>query len=98
MLAFTDPETLGTPTVEFISPKEGDPDDYVAVRGSDGTSYALTTTCAANALGIIEEGDYSYGYPESCRKAFDALGKAIGMTGKEAATGVLIVQPTSPSK
>jgi N-methylhydantoinase A len=88
-VAFTDPETLGTPTVEFISPKEGDPDDYVAVRGSDGTLYALTTTCAANALGIIEEGDYSYGYPESCRKAFDALGKAIGMTGKEAATGVL---------
>lgn len=88
-VAFTDPDSLGEPTIEFISPKEGDPDDYVAVRGQDGVLYALTTTCAANALGIVEEGDYSYGYPESCKKAFAALGEAIGMTGQEAATAVL---------
>lgn len=88
-VAFTDPAKLGQVTIEFISPKEGDPSDYVAVRGGDGQLYALTTTCAANALGIIEEGDYSYGYPESCKKAFDALGKALNMTGEEAATATL---------
>src|SRR5699024_7716301 len=88
-IAFTDPKTLGDVKVVQISPKEGDPQDYIAIEGSNNERYALTTTCAANALGIIEEDDYSYGYPESCKKAFEALGDFLGMSWEEAASGVL---------
>lgn len=79
-MAFTKPEALGQVKAIFIEPKEGDPNDYVAIENENGQRYALTTTCAANALGIIEKNDYSYGYPESCIRAFEALGKLINMS------------------
>ncbi|NLJ89882.1 MAG: hydantoinase/oxoprolinase family protein [Clostridiales bacterium] len=88
-VAFTEPEKISNPRVVQITPIEGDPSDYIAIETDDGSRYALTTTCAANALGYVKEGDYSYGYPESCKKAFDALGKFLGMTGEEAALKVL---------
>ncbi len=88
-VAFTEPEKIVNPKVVQITPMEGDPSDYIAIETEDGSRYALTTTCAANALGYVEEGDYSYGYPESCNKAFDALGQFLGMSGKDAASGVL---------
>ncbi len=88
-VAFTEVEKLVNPKVVQIAPVEGDLSDYIAIETEDGSRYALTTTCAANALGYVEEGDYSYGYPESCKKAFNVLGKFLGMSGKEAALGVL---------
>ena len=87
-VVFTEPKEFENAEVIQISPKEGDPKDYIAIR-ANGKDYALTTTCAANALGIIEEGDYSYGYPESAKKCFDVLGAFLGMSGEEAARGVL---------
>lgn len=87
-VAFTDPKEFDNPEIIQLSPTKGDPADYIAIR-ANGNDYALTTTCAANALGIIEEGDYSYGYPESAKKCFEALGKFLGMSGEEAAKAVL---------
>ncbi len=88
-VAFTEPADMKDPKVVQIEPVEGDPDDYIAIETADGSRYALTTTCAANALGYLEEGDYSYGHPESAKIAFEALGKFLGMSGKEAALAVL---------
>ena len=88
-VAFTSPDKLVNPKIVQIAPVEGDPSDYIAVETADGSRYALTTTCAANALGYVKEGDYSYGYPESCRKAFEALGRFLNMSWKDAALGVL---------
>lgn len=88
-VAFTDPKKMVNPKVVQITPIEGDPSDYIAIETEDGSRYALTTTCAANALGYVKEGDYSYGYPESCKKAFEALGKFLNMSWKDAALGVL---------
>lgn len=87
-VAFTDPKEFDNPEIIQLSPTKGDPSDYIAIR-ANGNDYALTTTCAANALGIIEEGDYSHGYPESAKKCFEALGKFLGMSGEEAARRVL---------
>lgn len=87
-VVFTDPKEFDNPEIIQLSPTKGDPSDYIAIR-ANGNDYALTTTCAANALGIIEEGEYSYGYPESAKKCFEALGKFLGMSGEEAARAVL---------
>lgn len=87
-VVFTDEKEFENPEVIQIAPKEDDPKDYIAIR-SNGKDYALTTTCAANALGIIEKGDYSYGNPNSAKKCFEALGKFLNMTGEEAARAVL---------
>ncbi|HHU73134.1 MAG TPA: hydantoinase/oxoprolinase family protein, partial [Clostridiales bacterium] len=88
-VAFTKPEKMVNPKVVQITPMEGDPSDYIAIETADGSRYALTTTCAANALGYVKEGDYSFGYPDSCIKAFEALGKFLNMSWKDAALGVL---------
>ncbi len=88
-VAFTSPDKIVNPKVVQITPVKGDPSDYIAIETEDGSRYALTTTCAANALGYVKEGDYSYGHPESCVKGFEALGRFLNMSWKEAALGVL---------
>ena len=42
------------PRLEFFSPKEGDPEDYVAIRLKSGKRITITNTCAANVLGLIK--------------------------------------------
>lgn len=88
-IAFTEPEKIISPKVVQITPIKGDPSDYIVIETKDGSRYALTTTCAANALGYVKEGDYSYGYPNSCKKAFEALGKFLNMSWKDVALEVL---------
>ncbi len=48
---FTDEATIANARLETIAPTPHDPADYVAFVAGDGTRIALTTTCAANALG-----------------------------------------------
>ena len=50
-------------TTELDRAAPGDPADYLVVRLADGRRVALTNTCAANALGLVEPGDYAYGDP-----------------------------------
>ncbi len=38
--------------VEFFSPKEGDPADYVAIKFDNGERVTITNSCAANVLGF----------------------------------------------
>ncbi|MDY6018882.1 MAG: hydantoinase/oxoprolinase family protein, partial [Anaerococcus sp.] len=87
-VAFTEPSEFDKAEVIQISPKEGDPKDYIAIR-ANGKEYALTTTCAANALGLVKEGDYSYGYPESAKKCFKLLAEFLNMDEIAAAEAVL---------
>ena len=88
-VVFNKPEIFDNAEIRQISPIENDPKDYIVIRANNGKDYALTTTCAANALGIIQKGDYSYGYVESAKKCFDILGKFLNMTGRDAAQAVL---------
>ncbi len=54
---YADPEDLRTGEIIFVKPKENDIDEYVAIKCENGT-YAITNTCAANALEMIEKGTF----------------------------------------
>lgn len=88
-VAFAKPEDIVDPKVVRIQPLENDPNDYIAIESANGKRYAITVTCAANALGLVKEGDYSYGYPESCKKAIGALATELGVSIEAAATQIM---------
>ena len=85
---YADVDELSTGEIIFVKPKETDIDEYVAIKCKNET-FAITNTCAANALGMIEEGDYSYSNPESAKLALNILGKKIGVTGAQAALSII---------
>jgi N-methylhydantoinase A/oxoprolinase/acetone carboxylase beta subunit len=87
--AFAKPEDIADPRIELFRPKEGDPDDYVAIRCANGERYALTNTCAANVLGYAKPGWHAHGNAESARRAFAPLAQRAGITVEEAARRVL---------
>lgn len=86
---FATPEDIESPRLVNLKLKKGDPTDYVGIETSSGKQYALTNTCAANVLGIVKEGDYSFGNPAAARKAFAPLAAALGTTVEGAAAQVL---------
>jgi len=87
--AFTDPANLNNATLEFVQPKADDPDDYVAIRGDNGTLVTITNTCAANALGLVDSAYYASGNQESCRKAMQPLADKLGLSVEETARQIL---------
>jgi N-methylhydantoinase A/oxoprolinase/acetone carboxylase beta subunit len=48
--------------------------DPLTIRGRDGVRYAVTTTCAANALGYAQPGMHAHGNPDAARAAIAAAG------------------------
>jgi N-methylhydantoinase A/oxoprolinase/acetone carboxylase beta subunit len=87
--AFAEPDEFVDPQIELFRPKEGDPEDYLAIRCSNGKRFALTNTCAANILGYAKPGWHAYGNVESARRAFSPLAQRIGTSIEEAARRVL---------
>lgn len=87
--AFTNPEEIIEPKVVRIQPLDNDPSDYIAIEGKDGKRFAITVTCAANALKLVKPGDYSYGNYEASYKAVKALADDLGVSVKEAATQIM---------
>lgn len=74
----------------LVGPREGDAPEYAAVRCAGGKTYAITNTCAANALGHVGEGDYARADAGAARAALAKLGAAVGgVSYSEAATSVL---------
>lgn len=71
-----------------VTPFPGDP-AYYAVEDAGGQRVAVTTTCAANLLGYVREGDYARGNVESARQALTAVGATLGRTAEEVARDVL---------
>ena len=87
--AFADEGEIVDPRIELFEPKPGDGDDYIAVRVAGGARYALTVTCAANALGYTKPGMHAHGNPSAARRAFAALARALGCGLEETARAVL---------
>ncbi len=87
--AFIDPAKIKNPHIEFFSPMEGDPDDYVKLVNEDGTAFTITNTCAANALGLIDEKYFSHGNRDNCRKAIQVVADYLGSTVDEVATQIM---------
>ena len=82
---FLPPERLTGARPETLAPRPGDPADYLALRLADGTLAALTNTCAANALGLVPDGDYAAGQRRSATAALDIAGALLGLAGTELA-------------
>ncbi len=87
--AFARPEEIVDPRLELFRPKEGDPEDYLAIRSASGERYAITNTCAANVLGYAKPGWHAHGNAESARKAITPLAQRLGVSVEEAARRVL---------
>ena len=85
---FAQPEELEGGQIITFMPKDSDPIDYVAIE-SGGKRFAITNTCAANALGIVPEGDYARGNPASAKVALTILAGRIGTTMEQAAAMIL---------
>lgn len=87
--SFTKEEEIVNPVLEFFSPKEGDPADYIAIRLQNGKRITITTTCAANVLGYAKPGDFSYGNVNSARKAMQVVAEYMNVTVEEVAEQIL---------
>lgn len=86
---FTDENEIQNPTLEFFSPKEGDPADYVAIRLENGKLVTITNSCAANVLGLVTKEYFSYGNVNSAKKAMKPLAEYLGLTIEETAQQIL---------
>ncbi|MDR2023677.1 MAG: hydantoinase/oxoprolinase family protein [Hungatella sp.] len=86
---FTDEAEIVDPKLEFFSPKEGDPADYVAIRLAGGKRITLTNSCAANVLGLVTPKDFSYGNVNAARKAMQPVADYLGVTVEEVAKQIL---------
>ena len=76
-------------SIRLISPRPGDPAEYVVLELPDGKRFAITPTCAANALGVVPSDAYARSAAEPARSAFHVLGAAMGVDWTTAARSVL---------
>jgi N-methylhydantoinase A len=86
---FATPEELEGGQIITFRPKEGDPIDYVAIESAGGKRFAITNTCAANALGLVPEGDYARSNQASAKIALSILANRLSTTMEQAATMIL---------
>ena len=86
---FVKPEEIKNARLTLFKPKENDSDDYICLEKDDKKRIAITNTCAANALEIIEKNNYAYGNTESAKIAFSKLGDLMGVKYDQAAKIVL---------
>ena len=86
---FASPEELENGQIITFKPKEGDSIDYVAIESAGGKRFAITNTCAANALGLVPEGDYAKANQISAKLALSILANRLGITMQQAATTIL---------
>lgn len=86
---FTPEEEIVDPQIEMLSPKPGDPSDYVALKLKNGKRICFTNTCAANVLGLIDKQYFAFGNANSARKAMQPVADKLGITVEELATQIL---------
>lgn len=82
-------EEIEDPKLEFFSPKQGDPEDYVYIKLKNGKKITITNSCAANVLGYVTPEHYSYGNPEAARKAMEPLAEYMNMSVEDVAKQIL---------
>ncbi|MEC0093201.1 hydantoinase/oxoprolinase family protein [Paenibacillus macquariensis] len=87
--AFAPSDQIMDPKVKFISPRNGDPQEYVICECANGKDYSYTLAGAANILGYIPEGDYAEGNKEAAITAWEALASHVGLNVEEAARAVM---------
>jgi N-methylhydantoinase A/oxoprolinase/acetone carboxylase beta subunit len=85
---FADPDDLEDAELELVAPRPGDPVAYAAVCAG-GRRWALTATCAANALGLVPPGAHAHGSAAAARAAFDPLAARLRCSPQDAARTLL---------
>lgn len=86
---FTPEEEIVDPEIVMLSPKPGDPSDYVAIRLANGKLICFTNTDAANVLGLVDDQYFAHGNVASARKAMQPVADKLGITIEELATKIL---------
>lgn len=86
---FLPAEEIVDPKIEMLSPKPGDPSDYVAIRLANGRRTCFTNTDAANVLGLIGPNDFAHGNAENARKCMKPVADKLGITIEELCTQIL---------
>lgn len=86
---FTPEEEIVNPKIIMLSPKPGDPADYVALELPNGKRICFTNTDAANVLGLVEEKYFAHGNANSARKAMQPVADKLGITVEELCTQIL---------
>lgn len=86
---FTPEEEIVDPKIEMVSPKPGDPADYVTIRLKNGKSICFTNTDAANVLGLVDEKYFAHGNANAARKAMQPVADKLGITVEALATQIL---------
>ncbi|MEV0091144.1 hydantoinase/oxoprolinase family protein [Streptomyces sp. NPDC050738] len=81
-------DDLRDATVTTVRPMDDDADDH-AVLDAAGGRFALTMTCAANALGRVPEGDFARSDQDVARAAIAPLAALLGVDVATAATRIL---------
>ena len=75
--------------VTVISPRPGDPEEYVALRTGKDVTHTITTTCAANFLGYVPAGDCAEGSKDQARIAIERVAKMLGTPAEDTAEAML---------
>lgn len=86
---FTPEDEIVEPTIKMLSPKPGDPSDYVALRLKNGKLICFTNTDAANVLGLVDEKYFAHGNATSARLAMQPVADKLGITVEELAEKIL---------
>ncbi len=81
---FAEPGALAGAELELVAPRASDPEAYACIRAG-GTRYALTATCAANALGLVPDDAYAHADRETALAAFTPLAAHLRTSPEEAA-------------
>ncbi|WP_326809279.1 hydantoinase/oxoprolinase family protein [Streptomyces sp. NBC_01775] len=85
---FATAEDLAGAELTTVRPLPEDAEDHVVLDAAGGR-YAITLTCAANALGRVPEGDFAGADREVARTALAPLAAALGTDVDTAAARVL---------
>jgi len=72
----------------LVAPRPGDPEAYACID-AEGGRFALTATCAANALGSVPRGVYPETCTDSALAAFEPLAQQLRTTPADAARALL---------
>lgn len=86
---FTPEEEIVEPKIVMVSPKPGDPGDYVTIELKNGKRICFTNTCAANVLGLVDKKFFAYGNAGAARKAMQPAADKLGITVEQLATQIL---------
>lgn len=81
--------TFSKARVVQIQPTSFDTSDYMAIETQAGKRFAITPTCAANALGLLPDEAFAKGNSKTALEALSHLGEFTGVSATQTAQTIL---------